>query len=93
MEVFQDYPEQNSGVVAQTHLFTQMYWADAELVNGQCREAWSHFDSARSYFLQLKLPGLFGPQFAALKTRIDAGCGRKLERVKRAEGAGFWTPK
>jgi hypothetical protein len=93
MEVFQDYPEQNSDVVAQTHLFTQMYWTEAELVSGQCREAWRHFDSARSYFGQLKVPVVFGPQFAALETSVETGCGRKFEHVERAGDAGFSTPK
>jgi hypothetical protein len=72
MEVFRHYPEENADVVAQTHLFTQMFWADAELAKGECREAWSHFDTSRRYLV--KTSG-FEPQHGALRKRIELRCG------------------
>jgi tetratricopeptide (TPR) repeat protein len=84
MEVFEHYPEKNSSVVADTHLNTQLFWAEIELNSGQCRQARSHFDSARSYLLQLKYARLLNPRFDALMKRIEDDCASKLGHVERA---------
>jgi hypothetical protein len=74
MEIFRKYPERNPVVVASTHAFTQMAWADAELNRGQCPQARRHIGSASAYIAKTADDPL-KQQVSAVARAVEQACG------------------
>lgn len=75
LDVFGNYPEQSKALVAATHLQTEMSWADAELLQGECGAAWEHITAAAEYVSTLGPDHYLIGQRVQAETNIQDRCG------------------
>lgn len=75
LDVFGHYPEQSKALVAATHLQTEMNWADAELLQGECGAAWEHITAAADYVSAIAPDHYLIGQRMQAETNIEGRCG------------------